>query len=147
MLSPQHAAFQVYSLVSSLVHHRIAEGQRGGKADPILIVIDEAKWIAPERSELGFSPLEFLLAQARDLGVSFVFSDQTTELNPSLFTQCRLLMAFRVGGGINLEGIRKAFGLDKAQTNALHHLKVGEAVVRLPRIDPFILETPRFPIE
>lgn len=146
-LSPQHGAFQTFTPVDHLLQYRIANGLRGEKADPLLIVMDEAKWIAPERNDLGFSPLEFFLAQARDLGVSFVFSDQTTELNPSLFTQCRLLMAFRVGGGMNLQAIRKAFALTDKQTNALHHLDVGQAVIRLPRVDPFILETPRFPIE
>lgn len=146
-LSPPHAAFQFYSLISTLIDHRIANGKRGDAAWPVMVVVDEAKWIAPPRNELGFSPLEYLLAQARELGVSFVFADQSTELNPALFTQCRLLAAFRLGGGANIEAVRKAFGLTKEQADHLHKLQVGEAVVRLPRIDPFILRTPHFRTE
>ncbi len=146
-LSPQHAAFQVYSLVSTLIDYRIATGERGETAWPVMVVIDEAKWLAPPRDELGFTPLEFLLAQARELGVSFVFSDQTTELNPSLFTQCRLLAAFRLGGGVNIETLRKAFALTDEQANSLHHLDVGQAVIRMPRVDPFVLQTPHFRME
>lgn len=128
--------------------HRIAVGERGNILRN-LVVIDEAKWLAPPgyNDKLAFSPLTYVLSQAREVGMGLVLADQTAELDEAVFVNSLTKVCFRLGSGKDIRKIRDAFSLTQAQADFINRLDTGQCIVRVPSEDPFLLQTLRVNFE
>lgn len=147
-LGERHGRFFVNSLALALFHYRIAKGERAATPRN-LIVLDEAKWMVPPgfNESIGFSPFASLLAQCREVGIGFVLADQTLNLEPSIFVQSRAKFCFRLGSGEDVERARKTFALSKEQADYIHKLDTGQCIVRIPKVDPFVIDVPKIRLE
>ena len=143
-LSEKQGRFLVTMQLFSLFQWRIARHERGNDLRN-LVVIDEGKWIAPPgfNENIGFTPLDYVLAQSRETGLGVVIADQTANLAESVFVQSRLKICFRLGSGADIDRVRKTFALTKEQADYIPKLDVGEAIVRIPKLDPFLIKVPR----
>lgn len=143
-LGEQHGRFVVTMLLHTLFNYFIGKGERGN-ALRLLAICDETKWLAPPgySHNIGFSPLAYILAQCRSTGLGIIFADQIAQVENALFVQSRLKICFRLGSGEDIEKAGKAMGLSKAQAEYIHKLDTGEAIVRLPKLDPFLIKTPK----
>jgi len=143
-LHERHGRCLLNWVLFSLFLYRIANGQRGNTLRN-LVIIDEAKWAAPPgyNENLGFVPLASVLAQSREAGLGIIIADQTADLNDAVFVQSRLKMCLRLGSGTDIERVRKTFALSDEQAAHISKLDVGEAIVRIPREDPFRIRIPR----
>jgi DNA helicase HerA-like ATPase len=146
-LGERHARFLSNHLLYQLFLHRIATGQRGNRLQN-LVIFDEAMWLAPvlkSTEQLGFPPIAMLLSQAREVGLGILLASQTAAMDPSIFVNSRLKIAFRLGSGVDQEAMAKAMALTPEQRAHFPKLGVGEAIVRMPGLDPFLINTPRLP--
>jgi hypothetical protein len=143
-LSERHSRCLLSWLLYSIFLYRIANAHRGN-ALRNLVIIDEGKWAAPPgfNQNTGFVPLASILAQSREAGLGILLADQTANLDESIFVQSRLKMCFRMGSGEDIERIRKTFALSKEQAAHIPKLDTGQAIVRIPRVDPFLVKVPR----
>ncbi len=122
-------------------------------AVPILLVCEEAHRYAPADSAAGFEPTKEALAriakEGRKYGVSLaIVTQRTSEIAPTILSQCNTLIAFRMTSVKDQEIVRgivtdSAFGL----LDFLPSLGNGEAIVageavsvpqriRLAKLDP-----------
>lgn len=143
-LGEKHGRFITNSLAYSLFLYRIAKGERGNVLRNLLI-IDEGKWAVPPgfNPNIAFPPLANVLAQSREAGLGIVIADQTADLDPSIFVQSRVKVCFSLGSGEDKERIKKTMALSKEQADYIHNLDVGEAIVRIPKVDPFVIKVPK----
>jgi len=143
-LSERHSRCRLAWLLYDLFLWRIANSQRGN-ALRNLVVIDEGKSIAQPgyNANIGFVPLASILAQSRETGLGIILADQTAHLDESIFVQSRLKMCFRMGSGEDIERIRKTFALSREQAAHIPKLDTGQAIVRIPKVDPFLIKVPR----
>jgi len=143
-LTERIARFTMNIFLYALFLHRIASGQRGNNLKN-LVVVDEAKWLAPPgfNEHLSFSPLTYVLAQAREVGIGMIIADQTAQLDDAVFVNSRLKVCFRLGSGVDMEKAQRTMALTKEQADYIPKLDTGECIVRIPREDPFVVETLR----
>lgn len=143
-LTERHARCLMNWILYSLFLYRIAHGQRGNVLRN-LVIIDEGKWAAPPgyNQNIGFVPLAAILAQSRDAGIGIVLADQTANLDECIFVQSRLKITFRLGSGEDIQRVRKTFALSQEQADFIPRLDVGKAIVRVPKIDPFLVRIPK----
>jgi hypothetical protein len=143
-LSERHSRCLMNWILYAIFFFRLANGQRGNILRN-LVVIDECKWAAVPgmNPNIGFPPLASVLAQSREAGLGLVLADQTANLDESAFVQSRLKMCFRMGSGEDIERMRKTFALSKEQAAYIPKLDTGQAIVRIPKVDPFLIKVPR----
>ena len=143
-LSERHVRCLLSWLVHGVFARRIAAGERGSSLR-LQIFIDECKDIIPKgyNANLGYSPIASLLAQSREVGVGYVWADQTAQLEDAAFVQSRTKLCMRLGSGEDIDRVRKAFALSKEQAAFIARLDTGQAIIRVPRLDPFLIEIPR----
>lgn len=143
------AAFRILAVNYALFQQRIETHDRG-QGLKTLSVIDEAHSIVPDRRNdaIPFSPAAALVSQARETGLGFVFSSQSTDLDQHIVRNTALKIAFALGDGAEIERVQKAFSLSREQAAYINRLQTGEAIVRAPwNIDPFVIRVPRVPLE
>ncbi len=143
-LSERHARCLMNWLLYALFLYRIANAQRGNVLRN-LVIIDEGKYAFPAgyNANIGFSPIAALMAQARETGIGVAVADQTAQLDECVFVQSRLKIAFRMGSGEDIQKVRKTFALSKEQAEFIPRLDVGRAIIRVPKIDPFLVRIPK----
>ena len=143
-LSERHTRCLVNWLLFGLFMHRIANGMRGNTLRN-LVIVDEAKYLVPRgyNENLGFAPIATLLAQSREAGIGLIFADQTADLDDAVMVNSRLKIAMRMGSGLDIERIGRTFALAEDQQAYISKLDVGEAIVRMPAVDPFLIAIPR----
>jgi len=147
-LTDRVARFNTAILLYALFMHRIAKNERG-QVLRNLAVMDEAKWLAPPgyNEASGYSPLTYIMSQAREAGIGIIVGDQSAQLEDSVFVNSRLKICFRLGDGQDIEKIRKAMSLTKEQADYITRLGTGECIVRIPGEEPFIINTLRVNFE
>lgn len=142
------STFLISIILFWLFNFRIALQERGvGLRN--LVVLDECKWIFPPfiNENIGWPPITYILAQIREFGVGILASDQTANLNESIFVNSFLKICMSMGSGKDLEKVAKMFSLNRDQVDYMHRLRVGEAVVGYPLIEePFVIQVPEFPL-
>ena len=131
-------------LFSATFQYRIANNMRG-RGLRTLVGVDECKYLVPPgyNQHLGFSPIASLLAQCREVGLGFLFADQTAQLEETVYVQSRTKLCMRLGSGEDIEKVRKTLALTKEQAAYITRLDVGEAIVRVPQLDPFLIRFPK----
>lgn len=141
-LTDRVARFNTTILLYALFMHRIAKNERGNTLKN-LVFIDEAKWLAPPgyNEASGFSVLTNIMAMAREAGLGVVIGDQSAQLDNSVFVNSRIKCCFRLGDGQDIEKVRHAMSLSEEQAQYITRLETGECIVRIPREEPFIIET------
>ena len=147
-LSERHARFLMTFLLYLLFLYRIATNQRGTGLRN-LVGIDEGAWAAPPgyNDNIGQPPLASILSMARETGIGILFANQSLHVNESIFVNSRLKMVMRLGSGNDIDRARKMMALSKEQADYIPKLDVGQAIVRIPKVDPFLIRTPRIPLE
>lgn len=143
------AAFRILAANYALFEQNIETHKRGSTLQ-VLSVIDEAHTIVPNRRNdaIPFSAAASLVSKARETGLGFAFSSQSTDLDSHIVKNTALKIAFAVGDGEEIERVQKAFSLNREQAAYLNRLETGEAIVRAPwNIDPFVIRVPRVPLE
>jgi len=143
-LSERHSRCLLNWVLFTLFLYRIGNRQRGNTLRN-LVIIDEAKWAAPPgyNQNLGFVPLASVLAQSREAGIGIIIADQTADLDASVMVNSRLKMCMRLGSGADMERVRKTFALSREQEAHIAKLGTGQAIIRVPQIDPFLIRIPR----
>lgn len=84
-----------------------------------------------------------VLSQARTTGLSLLSADQGAQLERALFVNSTTKLCFRLGDGHDIETMRKAMALTREQADYIPKLDTGEAIVRIPKEDPFVIKTPK----
>lgn len=143
-LSEQHGRFLANYIILLMFQSRIVLNER---ADTIrnLVVCDEAKWLAPPGYNplQGHPPLAYALAMAREAGIGIVLADQTADLDASIAVNSRLKVCFRLGSGDDIERVRRSMKLTDEQAAYIPKLDVGQAIVRMPPFEPFLVQVPK----
>jgi len=141
-LTDRIGRFTVSILLYGLFLHRIASGQRGNSLKN-LVVVDEAKWLAPYgyNQHVSFSPLTSVLSMAREAGIGMIIGDQTARLEDSVFVNSRIKFCFRLGDGADIDKAKKSMSLTNDQSEYLNKMDIAECIVRIPKEDPFVIET------
>lgn len=141
-LTDRIARFTMSILLYALFMHRIALNERGNILRN-LIVVDEAKWLAPpgHNDNLGFSPLTSVMSQSREVGIGLLIGDQTAQLEDSVFVNSRLKCCFRLGDGQDIEKVHKTMALSQEQADYITKLDTGECIIRIPNEEPFVIKT------
>lgn len=145
-LSERHARCLVGWLLTALFNYRVANNERGSAVStPVTVIADECKYLVPPgfNANIGFSPIASLLAQSREVGIGFVFADQTAQLDEAVFVQTRTKLCMRLGSGEDMKKVEKTFALSPEQSRFIPKLDVGQAIVRVPQIDPFLIQVPK----
>lgn len=147
-LSEKHGRFLGSYLLFLLFQWRLARGERSGTVRNVAI-IDEAHWFAPPNrsDQLGMPPIAKLLAMSREAGLGLVLASQSCDVDPSVMQNTKLKIAFRLGDGSDIERVRKSFALTDEQAAKLPFLGTGECVVRMPGLDPFLMQTPHLTLQ
>lgn len=143
--SERQARFLSSLFLKSLYRIRVARNERVNRLRT-LIIFDECKAAFPQDREdrTGYAPLPGILSTCREVGMGFLLSDQTADLNDAVFVQTRTKVCMRLGSGADIQKIERTFGLDRDQARFIPRLDVGEAIVRVPGIDePFLIRIPR----
>ncbi|MBL8688012.1 MAG: ATP-binding protein [Rhodospirillaceae bacterium] len=143
-LNEHHARFLSTHMLSTLFHQRMREGSRGARLQT-LVVVDEAGWLAPPADNveaIGWSPLSDVLRMGREAGIGLIMASQTANLDDALLENTRTKISFRLGNGKDIERIRAALGLDRDQTTYLSRMGIGECVVGIPQMRPFLITVP-----
>lgn len=143
-LSERHIRCLVSWMLNALFEYRIANHERGAGLRT-LIMADECKYLIPfgYNENLGFSSISSILAQCREVGMGFVFADQTAQLEDAAFVQTRTKICMRLGSGEDIRKAQRAFALTDEQAAYISKLDTGQAIVRVPRLDPFLIRIPR----
>ena len=147
-LTERMGRFVLNMILQSLFLHKIAVGERSNTIQ-LLVIIDEAKWLAPPvyNDLTSFSPLSYVLAQVREVGLGLILADQSAELDKAVFVNTLAKICFRLGSGEDMEKIRKNFSLTNEQADFINKLKTGECIVRVPSEEPFLIKTLRVNFE
>lgn len=147
-LSEKIARFTINIIFYALFLYRIASGQRGNSLRN-LVVVDEGKWLAPPgfNENLSFSPLTYVLAQARETGIGLLMADQSAQLEDSIFVNSRIKLCFRLGSGNDIEKAKQTMALTREQADYITKLDTGECIVRIPKEDPFVLQIPKVKLQ
>ena len=117
---------------------------------PLCFLIDEAKCIfGAEKAHVRYTGsmdnLSILISTSREFGVSFIFSDQTSSLHPTVFEICSSQALFRANAEITLR-MSKSMGLSREQIDWLitEGLTVGQCIFKTPGFPPVLVNIPFF---
>jgi hypothetical protein len=117
---------------------------------PLCFVIDEAKCIVgAEKAHVRYTGsmdnLSILISTSREFGVSFIFSDQTSSLHPTVFEICSSQALFRANAEITLR-MSKSMGLSREQIDWLitKGLTVGQCIFKTPGFPAVLVNIPFF---
>ena len=142
-LSDYIARFMVSCILYGIMYYRIANAQRGSILRNVCC-IDEAHWLLPPgltNDKTEYSPLASLLAQCRALGLSLLIGSQSAMLEPATFDNATLKLCFRLGSGHSIEEAQKALGLNQEQAAYIPRMGLGQAIVRVPESNCFLIQT------
>jgi hypothetical protein len=148
-LSEKMSIFFLNYLLHRLFFYRIYS-QNGSTGTPTICVIDECRWLfSPFINEnLGWPPINNMLAMLRQFGIGIIAASQTANLNEAIFENSFLKIAMSLGSGESLNDVQKTFHLTEDEVDYMHRLQIGEAVVRYPLVEkPFAIEIPPFPMQ
>ncbi|NQV16329.1 ATP-binding protein [bacterium] len=82
--------------------------------------------------KIGSSMISMLVDEARSLNIGIVaLSQEPSVLIKGILNNSRLKLAFHLGSGTEIKIMASAMGLDSEQEKALHHLDIGEAIIRM----------------
>lgn len=82
--------------------------------------------------KLGSSLISQLVDQSRALNIGICsFSQEPSTLIRAVINNSWLKIAFHLGSGGEIKTVSEAMGLNKEQTEVLHYLEIGEAIVRM----------------
>ncbi len=127
---------------------RLARQERGlGLRNAIFL--EEARHILNPfiNSNIGYSSIENILCEGRELGLGVIAAAQSINLNPAIHINSFVKICYSLGKGDEVKKIQTTFQLDDDQTSYLTRLNIGEAIVKIPSFkNPFCLEIPRFPL-
>lgn len=94
-----------------------------------LIVIDECKLLFGKDVEI--QSLVKLVAQVGEFGFSMLLADQIPSLiKDEIKANMGNVFCFRLASGKDVADISKMMGLSKEESDVIHNLKIGEAIVR-----------------
>ncbi len=136
------ARFMMTILLYYIFSYRIANGDRGNILKT-LVVIDECKWLAPYgfNENIGHSALSSILSMGREVGLGLILADQTAKLEDSVYVNSMLRICMRLQNGEDKDKAGRTMSLRKDQADYITKLDRGEAIVRIPKEDPFVIET------
>ena len=136
------ARFMMTILLYSIFIYRIANGQRGNVLKS-LVVIDECKWLAPYgfNENIGHSALSSILSMGREVGLGLILADQTAKLEDSVYVNSMLRICMRLQNGEDIMKTARTMSLSKEQADYIARLDRGECIIRIPKEDPFVIET------
>ncbi|MCP4184247.1 MAG: hypothetical protein GY761_13185 [Hyphomicrobiales bacterium] len=143
--SERQTRFLASLFLKNLYRFRIARNERVSILRN-LIIFDECKAAFPAgpANLTGYAPLANILSTCREVGMGFALSDQTADLNDSVFVQTRTKICMRLGSGKDIQAVERTFGLDRDQARFIPRLDIGDAIVRVPKVDePFLIKIPR----
>lgn len=142
------ARFMMTILLYAIFLYRIANCERNN-ALKTLILADECSWLAPYgfNKKIGQTPLASILSMGREAGLGLVLASQTAKLEDSVYVNSMLRICLRLQNGEDIEKTGKTLALTEEQTDYIAKLDRGEAIVRIPREDPFLMETLKVNIE
>jgi len=117
---------------------------------PLCFLIDEAKCVfGAEKAHVRYTGsmdnLSILISTSREFGVSFILSDQTSSLHPTVFEICSSQALFRANAEITLR-MSKSLGLSREQIDWLHTegLAVGQFIFKTPGFPSVLVNAPFF---
>lgn len=143
-LNEHHARFLTMHMLQTLFHQRMRSGERGGLLRT-LVVVDEAAYFAPPADSvesIGWSPLADILRMGREAGIGLVLASQTSNLDDAVAENARTRICFRLGNGKDIERVKANLGLERDQAIYLSRMPVGECVVSIPQVRPFLVSVP-----
>ena len=134
--------FLIATILFALMFRRIAANQRGEGLSHATC-IDEAHWINADSPDAKkYTPISTLMAQCREFGMGLLVGSQSAiPLEPAMFVNSSLGVCFRLGSGLDIKEVRNAFALSPEQADYIPRMGLGEAIVRIPKEYPFVIQT------
>ena len=143
-LSERMARFMVTNLLFSIFMHRIAISERGNCIRNFFL-IDEAAAFAPKgltNDTQGISNMEIILNQAREAGIGITLGTQSLQnLDRAILKNSAVKVAMHLGDGEDIEQAKRSFALTQEQSEYISQMDIGEAIVRIRKEKPFLINT------
>ncbi|MEM3659042.1 MAG: ATP-binding protein [Thermoproteota archaeon] len=106
---------------------------------PHVVVCEEAHNIAPAKFEGQETIVEKMLREMRKFGESFWLIDQRPlTVSRDVLGLCGTIICLRLQYSSDIEKVADTIHLNEEQTSKIQELKIGEAIVLLPRINTAI---------
>jgi len=137
--------FFTESLLTNVLTHRIAAGERHREPRNI-IIFDEAQRLIGKRRDIseqgGISPLNIFIEECREFGAGiWCASNEPSLLSDSIKSNAYTRVCFGLSHGRDVEDIALSMGLNKEQKAVIYQLDVGQAIVRFARYpEPFLIK-------
>jgi len=137
--------FLINLIIYSIIYHRMYTNQRGQNADPVRIVVDEARRYFPREASsrhIDFADIGFLVSQTREFGIFLVIAEQIPHmLSVECIAESRYKIILNISSGTDLRLIREACNLNQAHIDLITSLPVGTAAVKISDCPyPFLIE-------
>ena len=140
--------FIISILLTWIYLYRMAQNERGKLKH--VIVFDEAKRIFDVNKERrpieGIPNIDILTSRVREFGEALIVSDQEfSKLTRSIIANSFIKIIFHLGSGNDIKNAAESIGLERK--DFIHKLRVGEAIVKVGNLQPFLIQVPFADVE
>lgn len=143
-LNPHHARFLLYSILRTLYLYRLRTGQRGNTLRNLCCVDEAGAFFAPriKDQQPGWTPLADLISRAREAGLGFLLSSQSTDVDDALLKNTRTRLVFRLADGRCVNRVAQSLALVEEQKARIPLLETGTCILSEPGKHPCLIDIP-----